>query len=59
MIDILLICGGLAAGFAMGAIAWPSLRTWLTGAEAEIAQLKSRAATLESSLNTSLSKLGS
>lgn len=47
MDDLLIFLGFVAAGYVGAIYTWPALRTFLAGAEQEIAWLKARAAELE------------
>jgi hypothetical protein len=52
MTDLMIFGGGLVAGYVLAAFTWPRLRTFLTGAEQEVAQLHARAAALEAGLRS-------
>jgi hypothetical protein len=50
MTDLLIAGGFIAAGYVLAIYTWPALRTYLAGAEREIARLKTRASELEAKL---------
>lgn len=47
MLTFLFIVSAFAAGFMIGAVVWPGLRTHAFGLSAEIATLRARAKALE------------
>ena len=56
MVDLMIFCAGAAAGFVLAVHGWPALRTFMVGAEAELAELKARAAALETKLRAALGR---
>lgn len=46
------IIAALIAGYAAAIFTWPKLRTWVVGAEAEIASLRDKARALEAKIKT-------
>lgn len=47
MDDLIIFAGFMAAGYVLSIYTWPWLRTFIAGAEQEIAWLKERLAALE------------
>jgi hypothetical protein len=56
MVDLMIFCAGAAAGLVLAVYGWPALRTFMVGAETELAELKARAAALETKLRAALGR---
>jgi hypothetical protein len=52
MTDLMILGGGLAAGYVLSVFTWPQLRTFLTGTEQEIAQVRASTVALEAGLRS-------
>ena len=56
MTELMVLGGGVAAGYVLSALTWSRVRTFLTGTEQEITQLRARAATLEAGLRAAFGR---
>jgi len=58
MNDVLVLGGFTAAGYVLAIYTWPTVRTFIAGAEQEIAWLKTRVAEIEAKLRDALNGRG-
>jgi hypothetical protein len=53
---LMMAMAAVAAGYVLAIYTWTPVRTWMTGAEQELASLRARSAALEAKLRVTFGK---